>query len=310
MWFHSFSGEGNKDGIRETGRNLLEKWIGRMIEFEHFVKQYKDFRLDLSMSIPANKVVGIIGRNGCGKSTTIKAILGLVKPTSGSVKVFGKESRELTPRDKEKIGAALSDSTFSFLLSVEDIIAILRAMYRDFDEAFFREMCVKLDLPLRKPLKEFSTGMKAKVKVLAAISHRAALLILDEPTAGLDIEARNEIISFLKEYVRSNDCTILITSHISTDLEGLCEEFHLFSEGKVLLHETGDKIGTHYGTVQIPFELFEAIDRKYISGYRKETFGYACITNDRAFFEKNHPELKVKPANIDDFILLLGGSEE
>lgn len=262
------------------------------------------------MEIPDNKVVGIIGRNGCGKSTTIKAILGLVKPTSGSVKVFGKEARDLTPRDKERIGVALSDSMFPFLLSVEDIIAILRAMYRDFDEAFFREMCGKLNLPLKKPLKEFSTGMKAKAKVLAAISHKAALLILDEPTAGLDVEARNEIISFLKEYVRANDCTILITSHISTDLEGLCEEFYLFSDGKVLLHETDDMIGKKYGTVQIPFEVFGTIDRKYISGYRKETFGYACITNDREYFEKNHPEIKVKSANIDDFILLLGGDEE
>ena len=281
-----------------------------MIAFEHFVKQYGDFRLELSMDIPDNRVVGIIGKNGCGKSTTIKAILGLVKPTSGSVKVFGKESCELTPREKEKIGAALSDSMFSFLLSVEDIIAILRAMYRDFDEPFFREMCGKLNLPLRKPLKEFSTGMKAKVKVLTAISHKAGLLILDEPTAGLDVEARNEIISFLKEYVRANGCTILISSHISTDLEGLCEEFYLFSDGKILLHETDDNIGRHYGTVQIPFEMFETIDRKYISGYKKETFGYACITNDREFFEKNHPGIKVQSATVDDFILLLGGDEK
>lgn len=281
-----------------------------MIAFDRFVKQYKDFHLEVSMEIPDNRVVGIIGRNGCGKSTTIKAILGLVRPTSGSVRVFGKESRDLTPRDKERIGVALSDSMFPFLLSVEDIIAILRAMYRDFDEAFFREMCGKLGLPLKKSLKEFSTGMKAKVKVLSAISHKADLLILDEPTAGLDVEARNEIISFLKEYVRANDCTILITSHISTDLEGLCEEFYLFSDGKILLHETDDMIGKKYGTVQIPFEVFGTIDRKYISGYRKETFGYACITNDREYFEKNYPEIKVKSANIDDFILLLGGDEE
>ena len=262
------------------------------------------------MDIPDNRVVGIIGRNGSGKSTTIKAILGLVKPTSGSVKVFGKEAGSLTPRDKENIGAALSDSMFSSLLSVDDIIAVLRAMYRNFDEPFFREMCAKLNVPLNKQLKEFSTGMKAKVKVLTAISHRAALLILDEPTAGLDVEARNEIISFLKEYVGSHDCTILISSHISSDLEGLCDEFHLFSGGKIILHETGDNIGMHYGTVQIPFEIFDTIDRRYISGYKKEVFGYACITNDKDYFEKNYPELRAKPASIDDFILLLGGDEE
>ena len=281
-----------------------------MIVFDHFTKRYKDFLLELSMEIPDNKVIGIIGRNGCGKSTTIKAILGLVKPTSGSVNVFDRAAGDLTPRDKERIGAALSDSMFSALLSVEDIIAILRAMYRNFDESFFRKMCGKLDLPLKKQLKDFSTGMKAKVRILTAISHKADLLILDEPTAGLDVEARNEIISFLKDYVGSHACTILITSHISSDLEGLCDEFYLFAEGKVLLHESGDNIESRYGTAQIPFEMFETIDKDRISGYRKETFGYACITNDREYFETHHPEIKVKPASIDDFIVLIGGAEE
>jgi len=281
-----------------------------MIAFEQFVKEYGDFRLEISMDIPDNKVVGIIGKNGSGKSTTIKAILGLVKPTAGSVKVFGREARALTPRDKEQIGAALSDSMFSEVLSLEDVIAILRAMYREFDEAFFRDMCAKFGLPLGKPLKEFSTGMKAKARVLAAISHRARLLILDEPTAGLDVEARQEIIGFLKEYVGANDCTILITSHISTDLEGLCDEFYLFSRGRIVLHETDENIARDYGTVQIPFEFFDGIDRGRIAGFRKETFGYACITNDKRYFEENHPELKVKSADIDDFILLLGGGTD
>ena len=280
-----------------------------MIEIRNFRKEYRDFDLEISLDIPDNRVVGIIGKNGSGKSTTIKAILGLVKPTSGSVKVFGKEARELSPRDKERIGVALSDSMFPGLLSIEDVIAILRAMYRDFDEPFFREMCGKFDLPLEKPLKDFSTGMKAKTRLLAAISHHAGLLILDEPTAGLDVEARNGIIRFLKEYASANDCTILITSHISTDLEGLCDEFYLFSRGRVLLHESDENIGKNYGTVQIPFELFETIDRKFIAGYKRETFGYACITNDKDYFAKNHPELKVNAATIDDFILLLGGDE-
>ena len=281
-----------------------------MIEIENFVKQYRDFSLEISMSIPDGKVVGIIGKNGCGKSTTIKAILGLVKPTSGSVRVFGKDSRELVPVDKEKIGVALSDSMFSTQLTVEDVISILRAMYRDFDETIFREMCGKLNLPLKKQMKDFSTGMKAKVKVLSALSHKARLLILDEPTSGLDVEARNEIMKTIREYAASNNCAILITSHISTDLEGLCDEFYLFSEGKIVLHESEESIRNHYGTVQIPFEQFGSIDATRISGHKKEMFGYACVTNDKEYFAQNHPELKVKPATIDDLIILLGGTEE
>ena len=280
-----------------------------MIEIRNFVKQYRDFKLEVSLNIPDNRVVGIIGKNGCGKSTTIKAILGLVKPTSGSVRVFGKEASELTPRDKQKIGVTLSDSMFSSQLAIEDIIAVLRAIYRDFDEPFFREMCGKFHLPLDKQLKEFSTGMKAKTGLLAAITHKADLLILDEPTSGLDVEARTEIIGFLKEHVKNHDCSILITSHISSDLEGLCDEFYLFSAGKVLLHETDENIGNRYGTVQVPFELFDGIEKDRIAGYKKETFGYACITNDREYFERNCPEIRVKPATIDDFILLLGGED-
>ena len=281
-----------------------------MITIDNLVKEYRDFKLELSMEIPDNKVVGIIGKNGCGKSTTIKAILGLIKPASGSVRVFGREARELTPRDKEKIGVALSDSMFSTQLSVEDVIAVLRAMYRNFDEPFFREMCGKLELPLKKQMKDFSTGMKAKARVLAAISHKASLLILDEPTAGLDVEARNEIIRTVREYAASNDCSILITSHISTDLEGLCDEFYLFSGGRVLLHETDENIRNHYGTALVPFEQFGNIGGDSISGYKKEMFGYACVTNDRDSFAKNHPEINVKPAAIDDLIILLGGTEE
>ena len=281
-----------------------------MIEIENFVKQYRDFSLEISMSIPDGKVVGVIGKNGSGKSTTIKAILGLVKPTSGSVRVFGTEARELTPAEKEKIGVALSDSMFSTQLIVEDVIAILRAMYRDFDEPFFRDMCGKLNLPLKKQMKGFSTGMKAKVKVLSALSHKACLLILDEPTSGLDVEARNEIIRTIRDYAASNRCTILITSHISTDLEGLCDEFYLFSGGKIVLHESEESIANHYGTVQIPFELFDTIDTTRISGHKKEMFGYACVTNDKEYFARKYPELKVKPATIDDLIILLGGTEE
>lgn len=307
------SSSANGNGADRTEGNRTkhpEQHGGPMIEFENFVKQYRDFRLEISMSIPDSRVVGIIGKNGCGKSTAIKAILGLVRPTSGSVRVFGRESKDLTPRDREKIGVSLSDSMFSPLFTVEDVVAILRAMYRDFDEPFFREMCGRLNLPSGKPLKEFSTGMKEKVKVLAAVTHNASLLILDEPTAGLDVEARSEIIGFLKEYAGSHDCTVLISSHISTDLEGLCDEFYLFSGGRIVLHETDSGIGSRYGTVQIPFELFDSIGRQYISGFKKETFGYACVTNSREFFERNYPELKVKPAGIDDLILLLGGGTE
>lgn len=163
-----------------------------MIKIKHMVKAYAGFSLDLSLEVPAGQITGIVGRNGAGKSTTIKAILGLITPDSGDVKVFGKDVQTLTESDKQNIGAALADSGFSGYMDISDVIKILRAMYTRFDEPFFIRSVKEQGLPLKKQIKDFSTGMKAKLRVLTALSHQAKLLILDEPTAGLDVVARNE----------------------------------------------------------------------------------------------------------------------
>lgn len=281
-----------------------------MVEIKSLRKDYKNFSLDISMQIPEGKVVGFIGKNGAGKSTTIKSILGLIKPTSGNVEVFGVNSRNLSPREKERIGVALSDSMFSYYLTVEDIIAVMRAFYPTFDEDYFRQMCDRFKLPLNKQIKDFSTGMKAKVKVLSAISHQAELLILDEPTTGLDIEARTEILDTLKSYKEKNNCSILISSHISTDLQGLCDEIVLIADGKIVLHSTLDEINNSYAVVLIPEELFDEVPKDKILGYKSERFGYTCIINDKSFFEDNFSELKLKDSTIDDLIMLLGKEEE
>ena len=190
-----------------------------MVSVKNLVKRYGDFCLDVSMEIPDGMVTGLIGKNGAGKSTVIKSILGLVKPDSGKVMVFGKEAGKLTPKEKENIGVALSDSGFSNYLTLEDVTKILCKMYGDFHESEFRALCKSQGLPFDKDLKNFSTGMKAKARVLVALSHKADLLIMDEPTSGLDIEARNEILDIMRDYLEENErCSILITSHISSDL--------------------------------------------------------------------------------------------
>ena len=163
-----------------------------MIKDDNLVKNYGDFRLDVSLEIPGGTVTGIVGKNGAGKSTLIKAILGLINPDKGHVTINGSESSNLTVTEKASIGVALSDSGFSSYLNVEDVICILRKMYPAFDEKFFRNSCDAQGLALDKRIKDFSTGMRAKLRVLAAISHKAELLIMDEPTAGLDVEARND----------------------------------------------------------------------------------------------------------------------
>lgn len=281
-----------------------------MVEIDKLVKNYGDFHLDISMKIPEGVITGIIGKNGAGKSTTIKSVLGLVQPDSGSVKVFGKEASLLTVEDKSRLGVALSDSGFSMYLNVNDVDHILRKMYKDFDETFFLKKCEEQKLPLNKQIKDFSTGMKAKLRVLVAISHNAGLLILDEPTAGLDVEARNEILDLLREYMAKDEKrSILISSHISTDLEGLCDEVYMIHNGKVALHDEMDVIMSRYAKLKPDEKMYERMDKSYLLAVKKESFGYTCLTNQKQFYLENYPGLVVENGSVDELILMLTGDK-
>lgn len=279
-----------------------------MVAVKNLVKQYGDFSLDVSMEIGDGQITGIIGKNGAGKSTTIKSILGLIKPDAGSVKVFGTDSTELTSEEKENLGVALSDSGFSMYLSAKDIVCILKKMYHTFDENKFLKQCEKVGLPLKKQIKDYSTGMKAKLRVLVAISHGAKLLVLDEPTAGLDVEARNTILDLLRDYVAEDESrSILISSHISTDLEGFCDDLYLIHDGKVMLHEETDRILAEYGLLKVDEKQFEGLEKKYLLKTKKESFGYVCLTNQKRYYLENYPGIIAENGSIDDLILMMTG---
>ena len=281
-----------------------------MVSVDNLVKNYGDFHLNVSLAIPDGTVTGIVGKNGAGKSTTIKAILGLIKPDSGHVTINGKETSGLTKAEKESIGAALSDSGFSSYLRTEDVIAILRRMYPSFDEEFFRKTCRAQGLSLDKKIKDFSTGMRAKLRVLTAICHKADLLIMDEPTAGLDIEARNDILDLLRQYLIDNEkCSILLTSHISSDLEGLCDDIYLIHDGRILLHEDTDTILSSYAVLKVDEAAYEKLDKAYILRTKKEPFGYACFTNQKQFYMDNYPGMVIEKGSIDDLILMMTGGK-
>ena len=281
-----------------------------MVKIENLVKNYKDFNLNISLTLPEGRVSGLVGRNGAGKTTTIKAILGLISIDGGTVEVFGRDARQLSGRDKENIGVALSDSAFSNYLTVENIISILKNMYSSFEEERFRKLCASLALPLNKPVKEFSTGMKAKLRVIVAITHKARLLIMDEPTSGLDVEARNEVLDVLRNYLAENeDCSIIISSHISSDLESMCDDIYLINDGKIILHEDTDKLLDRYGVLKVDEETFKSIDRSHIIASRRERFGYSLFTDEKQYYAENYPALVVENGSIDDLILIMAGGE-
>lgn len=282
-----------------------------MLKIEKLRKSYDDFTLNCSMEVRSGCVTGLIGRNGAGKSTTFKAVLNLIRPDDGSIQIFGKEASSLLPEDRERLGVVLSDSGFSSYLTIRDIAHILKAMYKKFHLQQFTEQCKKSELPLNKKLKDFSTGMKAKLKILIALSHEADLLILDEPTVGLDVIAREEVLGLLRDYMEEDDRrTILISSHISSDLEGFCDDFYMINEGSIMMHEEMDCLLDNYALLKVSLQQFEQLDKRYIKKYEKETYGYRCLTDEKQFYLENYPEIVVEKGNMDDLmILMIGGSE-
>lgn len=282
-----------------------------MVSVKNLKKSYKDFELDVSLEIPCGTVTGIIGKNGAGKSTIIKSILGLIKPEQGSITVLGKDLKSMSAADKERVGVALADSGFCFELNLEDVTRILRKMYRQFDEAFFRKQCKNQNLPMDKKIKEFSTGMKAKVRVLTALSHNAKFLILDEPTAGLDVVARNEVLDLLRTYLEEDpERSMLISSHISSDLEGICDDIYFIHDGKVILHEDADTIVGEYGIIKVSESEYASLDRQYLICAKKEKHGYTCLTGERMFYIENYPGIVVEKGSIDDVIFLMLSSQK
>ncbi len=281
------------------------------LEFNQVIKKYDGFQLNCTMTVEEGCVTGLIGRNGAGKSTAFKAALGLIRVNGGMVTLNGKEVSELRAREKEKIGVVLSDSGFSNYLTIKDIICIMKGMYKKFRKEEFVSRCKRFGLPLDKQIKEFSTGMKAKLKVLLAMSYEAELLILDEPTAGLDVVARDEILDMLRTYMEKEGNSILISSHISSDLEGLCDDIYMIDNGTIVLHEDTNVLLDEYGVLKVTKEQYDTLDKAYILSCKAEPFGFALLTKEKRFYQENYPEIVVEKAGIDQMItLLISGSRE
>lgn len=277
-----------------------------MLKIEHVRKNYDTFSLDCSLEVPQGCVTGLIGQNGAGKTTTFKALLGLISIDGGSIQIFDKNLQEFQVQDKQKLGVVLSDSGFSGYLTVDDIIPVLTHLYDSFDRSFFLQHLQKFGLPRSKKIREFSTGMKAKLKVLAAISHNPRLLILDEPTAGLDVVARDELLDMLRTFMEQDEQrSILISSHISSDLETMCDDLYMIHKGRIILHEDTDVLLSDYALLKVNEEQYRRLDTQYLLCSRKESYGYSCLTNQKQFYLENYPEIAIEKGSIDNVVTMM-----
>ena len=277
-----------------------------MLKIKHLKKNYDKFSLDCSLELMPGCVTGLIGQNGAGKSTTFKAILGLISTDGGNITILGKDMKDFTAKDKENLGVVLSDSGFSGYLKIKDIIPILQNMYSKFDKSLFIEQVQRFRLPMNKQIKEFSTGMKAKLKVLVAISHNAKLLILDEPTAGLDVIAREELLEMLREFLeKDEERSILISSHISSDLESLCDDLYMIHDGRIILHEDTDVLLSDYALLKVDADQYDKLDKQFILRSKKEIYGYSCLTNQKQYYIENYPKIAIEKGTIDEVITMM-----
>ena len=277
-----------------------------MLQIENVRKNYDNFSLNCSLEVKKGQITGLIGQNGAGKSTTFKAILGLISIDDGTIRLLGKDIKDFTAADREDLGVVLSDSGFSGYLTINDILPVLKNLYKDFNVSFFMKQVQKFQLPLTKKIKEFSTGIKAKLKVLVAISHNAKVLILDEPTSGLDVIARDDILEMLREFMeKDEERAILISSHISSDLETLCDDLYMIHEGSVILHEDTDVLLSDYALLKVNDEQFYKLDKQYLLRIKKETYGYSCLTNQKQYYMENYPDIAFDKGTIDEVIMMM-----
>ncbi len=282
----------------------LDYSVENAIEIKELNKSYKGFSLkDVSFNVPSGCVTGFIGQNGAGKSTTIKAILNMLKRDSGDIKVFGADNIENEFDIKENIGVVFDDIGFHPNLKPKHIDKILKGMYKNWDSKVFFEYLEKLDLPLKKKVGQYSRGMQMKLQIATALSHHAKLLIMDEPTGGLDPIVRNEILDIFMEFIQDSEHTVFLSSHIITDLERIADHIVFIHKGKVLLAEEKDIIAERHGILKCSKEQFENVDKADVIGYRRSSFGIEVLVGDREKCAMKYKEMLCEKTTLEEIML-------
>ena len=266
-------------------------------------KTYKDFKLNgVSFSVPCGSIVGLIGENGAGKSTTINAVLGLIQKEAGSICVLGKE--QLDNEIKEQIGIVFDGNNYPEIFSTRKLNRVMKDIYHSWEEHTFLNLLKKFSLPTDKPIKQFSKGMKMKLAIAVALSHNSKLLILDEATSGLDPVIRDDILDILLDFAQDETHSILISSHITTDLEKIADYIVFIREGQVVFSKPKDELIEQYGIIKCGAAQFEALDRSDIIVHRKLDYEWQVLVADRAAMKKKYPKALIDSASIDDIMLL------
>lgn len=273
-----------------------------ILSVKNLSKSYADFNLDnISFEVPKGSIMGIIGENGAGKTTTIKLILNLIKKDGGRVKVFGKDNIQEEKRIKQDIGVVLDESNFHDDLKPNEISIIMDNVYDKWDKNRFLNYLKEFRLPYDKKVKEFSKGMKMKLSIAAALSHDPKLLILDEPTGGLDPIVRSEILDIFLDYIQDEERSIIFSTHITSDLDKIADYITFIHSGKIVFSESSHELINSYGILKCGTDDFKKINSEDIIGYRKNQFGYNVLIKDK--YNSKFNDYTIDNANLEDIML-------
>lgn len=272
------------------------------VEVKDLTKKYNGFMLDkINFTLPSGCIMGLVGENGAGKSTTIKLLLGMASKDGGTIKIMGKDLSEVS---KDDIGVVFDECRFHEAFTAKDINTVLKNTFKRWNEKEFFDCLRKFDVPTDKKIRNFSRGMKMKISIAAAICHDAKLLLLDEPTAGLDPVVRNEILDIFYDFISDDKHSILISSHIVSDLEKICDYIAFMHKGRMILCEEKDKLLSEYTLANLSEPEFDSINEADILGYNKTQFGITAVVK-----KKSLPKLiNIQKINLEDlFVYMIRG---
>jgi len=270
------------------------------LEIKNLTKAYPGFMLDhLNLTLPSGCIMGLIGENGAGKSTTIKLILDMIRKDSGSITILGKDNTDRIELTKEDIGVVMDEVGIPECLTVKQVEKVMKHTFRNWDDAEYCRLVGKLALPDKKPFKEFSRGMKMKLGIAIALSHNAKLLILDEATSGLDPVVRDEVVEMFSDFTRNENHSILISSHIVSDLEKLCDYVAFLHKGKLLLCEEKDQLLAEYGLIHCTSEELQKLPAEAVKYKKVNPYGVEAMVLRGAVPEG----VNVSPVSIEELFV-------
>lgn len=276
-----------------------------VLKASHLVKNYPGFSLkDVSLNLPSGCIMGFIGENGAGKSTTFKALLDLIRLDGGFITFWGKTLAENSAQLKEDIGIVFDNMNFYETLTPKQIGRICSSTYKNWDAKIYQNYLTRFSLPEQKELKTFSKGMQVKQSLAVALSHNPKLLILDEATSGLDPVVRDDILDIFLDFVQDEQHSILVSSHITSDLEKIADYITFIHDGKIIFSESKDALLYDYGIIRCGSAGFDVMDKKDILAFRKTDYQYNVLIKNRKTASQKYKDAVIDTPTIDEIMLL------